>query len=46
MGIFRSKLIAVYEKMMDGISQIRKKNMEDSFPCLICPPIGTVKRTG
>ncbi|HPD00054.1 MAG TPA: DNA polymerase III subunit alpha [Acetivibrio sp.] len=27
MGIFRSKLIAVYEKMMDGISQTRKKNM-------------------
>lgn len=27
-GIFRSRLIAAFEKMMDGISQSRKRNME------------------
>ncbi|HOM03091.1 MAG TPA: DNA polymerase III subunit alpha [Acetivibrio sp.] len=28
LGVYRSKLLAVYEKMMDGISSLRKKNME------------------
>ncbi len=28
MGVFRSRLAAVYEKMLDGISQNRKRNME------------------
>ncbi len=28
MGIYRSKLIAVYEKMLDGIAQIKKRNMD------------------
>ena len=28
MGVFRSRLAAVYDKMMDGISQSRKRNME------------------
>lgn len=37
MGIFRSKLIAVYEKMMDGISQIRKKNMEGQLSLFDLP---------
>ena len=28
MGTYRSRLIAVYEKMLDGIAQIKKRNME------------------
>lgn len=28
MGIYRSKLIAVYEKMLDGIAQTKKRNMD------------------
>lgn len=28
LGIYRSRLIAVFERMMDGISQIRRRNME------------------
>ncbi|HPU41615.1 MAG TPA: DNA polymerase III subunit alpha [Acetivibrio clariflavus] len=28
MGVYRSKLIAVFEKMLDGIAQTKKRNME------------------
>lgn len=28
MGVYRSRLIAVFEKMLDGIAQIKKRNME------------------
>lgn len=28
MGVYRSRLIAVYEKMLDGIAQIKKRNMD------------------
>jgi DNA polymerase-3 subunit alpha len=28
MGVFRSRLIAVFEKMLDGIAQIKKRNMD------------------
>ncbi|MCX7746280.1 MAG: DNA polymerase III subunit alpha [Clostridia bacterium] len=28
LGIFRSKLMTIYEKLIDGISQTRKRNME------------------
>lgn len=28
MGVFRSKLMAVFEKMLDGIAQIKKRNMD------------------
>ena len=37
MGIFRSQLIAVYEKMMDSISQARKKNMEGQLSLFDLP---------
>jgi len=28
LGVYRSRLMAVYEKMLDGIQQVRKRNME------------------
>jgi len=28
MGVYRSRIIAVFEKMLDGIAQIKKRNME------------------
>lgn len=28
LGVYRSKLIAVFEKMLDGIAQIKKRNMD------------------
>ncbi|NLD50068.1 MAG: DNA polymerase III subunit alpha [Clostridiaceae bacterium] len=38
-GIYRSKLIAVFEKMMDGISQIRKRNMEGQLSIFEIPAV-------
>jgi len=37
MGIYRSKLIAVFEKMLDGIAQIKKRNMEGQMSLFEMP---------
>lgn len=38
-GVFRSRLIAVYEKMMEGISQTRKRNIKGQLSLFDAPHI-------
>lgn len=37
LGTYRARLMAVYEKMMDGISNLRKKNMEGQLSIFDVP---------